>query len=56
MNNFPSFSSPPDYCSFNQMQKPYKTLDEALILVKNAVQGEREGKLQKKWLGSSLTP
>lgn len=45
MENFTSFSPPPDYCRSNQMSKPYKTLDEALILVKNAVQGEREDEL-----------
>lgn len=45
MKNFFSFSPPPDYCRFNQMQKPYKTLDEALILVKNAIHCEREDEL-----------
>ena len=45
MKNFSSFSPPPDYCRFDLMQKTYKTLDEALALVKNAVQGEREDEL-----------
>lgn len=45
MNNFSSFSPPPNYCRFNQMQESYKTLDEVLTLVKKAVQGELENEL-----------
>lgn len=45
MENFTPFFPPPDYCRRNQMPKLYKPLDEALILVKNAVQGERNDEL-----------
>lgn len=45
MNNFSLFSPPSDYCRFNQMQKPYRTLEEALTLVKNAIQCEKEDEL-----------
>lgn len=36
---------PNNYYRMDELPKPYKTLEEALILVKNAVQGEREDEL-----------
>lgn len=45
MENFITFFPHSDYSRFSEMQKPYRTLDEALTLVKNAVQGEREDEL-----------
>jgi predicted heme/steroid binding protein/rubrerythrin len=42
MESFTHFLPPTDFSRPYHMQKTYKTLDEALSLVKNAVQGERE--------------
>lgn len=45
MENFLPFYPPTDFSRPYHMQKPYKSLDEALLLVKAAVQGEREDEL-----------